>query len=58
MKKPIEKSKTFIVIRYITPSGRGIITCDTNYYTKNIKRFNKALKGCTILEMIEMENKE
>lgn len=58
MKKTFEKSKTFVVINYITPSGRGVITCDTGYYQKNIKRFNKALKGCIITNFEERENKD
>ena len=48
-------SKYELVIEYQSPYSKGTIIVDSNFYTKNIKKFERKLKDCVILSMTERE---
>ena len=48
-------SKYELVIEYQSPYSKGTIIVDSNFYTKNIKKFERKLKDCVILSMSERE---
>ena len=49
---------TEIVIEYKTTYSKGIVTYDTNFYTKYHKKIMKAFKDCEILSMIERRKEQ
>lgn len=44
-----------LVIEYQSPYSKGTIIVDTNFYQKNIKKFERKMKDCIILSMTERE---
>ena len=44
-----------LVIEYQSPYSKGTIIVDSNFYTKNIKKFERRMKDCVILSMTERE---
>ena len=48
-------SKYELVIEYQSPYSKGTIIVDSNFYTKNIKKFERRMKDCVILSMTERE---
>lgn len=48
-------SKYELVITYQSPYSKGTLIVDTNFYNKNINKFNKKFKDCEIISMIERE---
>lgn len=48
-------SKYELVIEYQSPYSKGTIIVDSNFYTKNIKKFERKMKDCIILSMTERE---
>ena len=51
--KVIPISKTYYEIIYNTPYSSGVICVDTNFYEKNIKKFQKLFKDCEITSFTE-----
>ena len=50
-----DTNKNVFVIEYQSPYSKGTIIVDTKYYQKNIKKFERKMKDCIILSMIERE---
>ena len=50
-----ETNKNVFVIEYQSPYSKGTMIVDTKYYQKNIKKFERKMKDCIILSMIERE---
>ena len=48
-------SRYELVITYQSPYSKGTMIVDTNFYQKNIKKFERKLKDCVILSMTERE---
>ena len=48
-------SKYEIVITYQSPYSKGQIIVDSKFYEKYIKKFERKMKDCVILSMIERE---
>lgn len=42
-----------LVIEYQSAYSKGTMIVDTNFYQKNIKKFERKLKDCIILSMTE-----
>ena len=55
MAKKVAESNKVYVIDYQSPYSHGQIIVDTNFYEKNINKFNRKLKDCEILSLIERE---
>ena len=48
-------SKYVFVIEYQSPYSKGTMIVDSNFYQKNIKKFERKMKDCVILSMTERE---
>lgn len=46
-------SKTYYEIIYLTKNGSGVMHVDTDFYDKNVKKFNKLFKDCEITSFTE-----
>ena len=48
--------KSYYVIKYISPIGKGQYIVKTSLYNKYLKKFTKALKDCEIISMEEISD--
>ena len=48
-------SKYELVIEYQSPYSKGTMVVDSNFYEKNIKKFERRFKDCVILSLIQRE---
>lgn len=51
----LKESNRVYIIDYQSPYSKGQIIVDTNFYEKNINKFNRMLKDCMILSLVERE---
>lgn len=52
-KKVLPISNTYYEIIYKTSYSTGNMCVDTNFYDKNIKKFQKLFKDCEIVSFVE-----
>lgn len=50
-----DTNKSVFVIEYQSPYSKGTIIVDTKFYQKHINKFERKMKDCVILSMIERE---
>ena len=46
--------KSYYVIDYVAPSGKGHMKVKTSFYDKYLKKFSKAFKDAVIVSMEEI----